>query len=101
MSNTDSFIKDVFSISSIALAVLVIVSSVAIMSRTPTAQGFVINDTAAENLMPAPAIMIEHPSAMQENADILTQLGDDIVMVHFIEFPPMHINAQQPLDLNN
>jgi len=98
MSNTDSFIKDVFSISSIALAVLIIVSSIAVISRTPTAQGVVIDDGVIESVIPVPAIMIDQGPALQENADILTQLGDDVVMVHFVEFPPMQINAQVPLN---
>ena len=99
MSNTDSFIKDVFSVSSIALAVLIIVSSIAIISRTPAAQGTIINDDGIiESVIPVPAIMIDQVPVLQENADIRAQLGDDIVMVHFVEFPPMHINAHIPLN---
>ncbi len=100
MSNSDNFIKGAFSISSIILAVLVIVSSVAFMIESPVAQGVEINDTAIDNVVPTPAIIIDYPEGTMDNT-ALTQLGGELVMVHFVEFPPMHIDVKQPVNLNN
>jgi len=96
MSNTDNFIKNAFSISSIMLAAMVIISSIAIISQTPKAPGVMINDTHIENVEPVPAILI-NPEPEGE-IDMLAYLNDSNAMVHFIEFPPMHINIQPGLN---
>ena len=96
MSNTDNFIKSAFSISSIMLAVMVIISSIAIISQTPKASGVMINDTHIENVDPVPAILVNPEPA--EEIDVLAYLNDSSAIVHFIEFPPMHINVQPSLN---
>jgi len=78
------------------LAVLVIISSIAIISHTPNASGIMINDTHIENVEPVPAILV-NPEPEGE-IDILAYLNDSNTMVHFIEFPPMHINIQPGLN---
>ena len=100
MSNSDSFIKGVFSISSIILAVAVIISSVAYMVEIPVPQNTETYDTGSEieSPVPAPAIIIDYPEITKDDGSALAQLGDDLVMVHFVEFPPMHINVLSPLN---
>ena len=98
MSSSDNFIKGAFSISSIILAVLVIVSSMAFMIEAPTAQGVEINDNTIDHVLPIPAIMIDQPEDVLGDNIALAQLGDELVMVHFVEFPPMYINIKPPLN---
>ncbi len=100
MTNTDNFIKGVFAISSITLAVLVILSSIAIISQAGTIPGAVNEQPGFdENIVPTPAIMIDHPEMINEDGMALAYSLENEAAVQFIEFPPMYISAQ-PL-LNN
>ena len=99
MTNTDNFIKGVFTISSITLAVLVILSSIAIISNASSPSGAIIDENQVEESIPAPAIMIDNPPGFSDEDIALAYLQESSGAIQFIEFPPMHINVQ-PL-LNN
>ena len=99
MSNTDNFIKGIFAISSIALAVLVILSSVAIISNASSVPDVAIENYLDENVVPTPAILIDYPPMINEDDLALAYLEENGNAIQFIEFPPMYISAL-PL-LNN
>ena len=93
MSNIDNILRGTFSIVTIIFAFLVVVSSVAAITFSATTE-------AVEHSPHMIDEDINHDDMLAGSNDIsiVDLIGDDAELVQFIEFEPMHINAEPMLN---
>ena len=95
MSINNDIIRSAISIASIILTAIITITSVAIIANTSPA-------ISASHFPEAPRAMeifspVEEPT-YNANKLVWNEAGTELVMIQFIEFPPMHINGNLPLN---